>query len=41
MKYEADPKHTELIVRGVGLDARSKGLDRPSIKETVAEIEDD
>ncbi len=41
MKYEADPKPAVIIVREVGLDARSKDLDRPSIMETVVEIEED
>jgi len=40
MKYEADPRHAEIIWQGVGLDAGSKGLDRPSVKETAAEAED-
>ncbi len=30
-----------MILRGVGLDARSKGSGRPSAKETIAEVEGD
>ena len=41
MKDEADPKHAEMISSGVGLDARPKGMDRPSVKETITEVEDE
>ena len=41
MKYKADPKHAELVTRGVSLEAQSKGLDKPAVKETMAEVEDE
>ena len=41
MQYEADPKHADLIVRGVGLDPRPKGLQRPSGKETLEAVDEE
>jgi len=38
MRYEADERHAEMICKGVGLESSSKGLDRPSVKETIEEV---
>jgi hypothetical protein len=40
IEYEADPKHAEEVVRRVGLESDSKGLDGPIVKETLADLEE-
>ena len=41
MRYEADEKHAKMVCEGVGLEASSKGLERPSVKETIEEVMDE
>jgi hypothetical protein len=38
IEYEADPKHAREVIRRVGLEENSKGLDGPIVKETLSEL---
>ena len=39
IEYEADTHHVDEIIKQVGLEAESKGLDGPIVKETPSELE--
>ncbi len=41
MTYEADPKRAEMVCDEVGLEDRSKGLERPCVQMTAEELEDE
>ena len=38
MKYEADPKHAEMIYKEMGLENTSKGLEKPCVREEAVEM---
>ena len=39
IEYEADKKHVIEIIKQIGLEAESKGVDTPTVKETLADLE--
>jgi hypothetical protein len=41
IEYEADPKHAEEIIKRVGLELNSKGLDTPFVKVTLEDLEEE